>query len=67
MAVIVSNGKSDLNIKIVEENGEVRLSFNGHSFVRCRTYGTSNHIVEVIDVDTGVVASHGIPALCWRR
>ena len=67
MAIHLNNDKSDLSVNMKAENGEVRLSFNGHTFLRLYTDEHGSHLVDIVDVDTGVRSSSSIPALCWRR
>lgn len=49
-----------------ERNGEVRLLCNGHPFVVCKVKD-GVPVVQVADVDTGVIYEHNIPTLAWRR
>ena len=68
MAVYVcEKPRPDLNIQVVEKNGEVHLVYNNHAFVRCRTTEKGENVVEVVDIDTGVRHSTTIEVACWSH
>jgi hypothetical protein len=68
MGVYINEKKaSNLVIKVVEEKDAVYLRYNNHNFVKCYTNKDGDHVVEIIDIDTGVIASQNIDTTCWRR
>lgn len=71
MAVRISDrDPDDIYIRVEEdkEKGEVRLVFNNHAFVVCKTLvGALGHVVQVVDVDTGIRHEAMIRPLCWMR
>jgi len=59
----------NLKIQVVEdgEKGEVRLVYNNHAFVVCKTDSNGEHVVQIVDADIGVRFNAPIETTCWRR
>lgn len=55
-----------LRVKAVEKDGMVELHCNGHAFVRC-LIKDNNPIVQLIDIDIGIVHERDFGLLCWAR
>jgi hypothetical protein len=69
MAVsIKQNGQAkNIAIEVTEKDGEVLLKYNDHAFVRVRTTDGGDHMVDVVDANTGVLHSDKVIMLCWSR
>ena len=53
-------------VKHEVKDGEVRLTCQGHPFVVCKIKD-GQPVVQIIDIDTGVVFERNIAVLAWAR
>jgi hypothetical protein len=59
--------KEDIAIRVTEDQGEVCLSYRDHTFAVCRTNAAGDHVIEIHDIDAGLLKEYRIGILCWSR
>lgn len=66
LGIPVADKDGVFQVKVEEIGGEIRLSADGTVFCKCLLKNNAI-MIQVLDVDTGVVCEKNIQTLCWRR